>query len=97
HPYAILNAPWVTAEQQSAAEDFQAFLLDRPQQQRAIELGFRPADINIPLTSPLDAQHGVDPGQPQTVLQIPSAEVIAGIQELWQKGLSGSSHGTHYI
>jgi Ca-activated chloride channel family protein len=85
HPYAILNAPWVTAEQRAAAEDFQAFLLDRPQQQRAIELGFRPADVNIPLTSPLDAQHGVDPGQPQTVLQIPTAEVIAGIQELWQK------------
>ncbi len=85
HPYAILNAPWVTAEQRAAAEDFQAFLLDRPQQQRAIELGFRPADVNIPLTSPLDAQHGVDPGQPQTVLQIPSAEVIAGIQDLWKK------------
>jgi Ca-activated chloride channel family protein len=85
HPYAILNAPWVTAEQRAAAEDFLAFLLDRPQQQRAIELGFRPADVHIPLTSPLDAKHGVDPGQPQTVLQIPSAEVIAGIQELWQK------------
>jgi Ca-activated chloride channel family protein len=84
HPYAILNAPWVTPEQRAAAEDFEAFLLDRPQQQKAIELGFRPADVNIPLTSPLDAQHGVDPGQPQTVLQIPSAEVIAGIQELWQ-------------
>jgi Ca-activated chloride channel family protein len=85
HPYAILNAPWVTAEQRAAAEDFQAFLLDQPQQQRAIELGFRPADVSIPLTSPLDAKHGVDPGQPQTVLQIPSAEVIAGIQDLWQK------------
>jgi Ca-activated chloride channel family protein len=85
HPYAILNAPWVASAQRAAAEDFQAFLLDRPQQQRAIELGFRPADINIPLTSPLDAQHGVDPSQPQTVLQIPSAEVIAGIQDLWQQ------------
>jgi Ca-activated chloride channel family protein len=85
HPYAILNAPWVTDEQREVAEDFQAFLLDQPQQERAIAWGFRPADVNIPLTSPLDAQHGVDPGQPQTVLQIPSAEVIAGIQDLWQK------------
>jgi Ca-activated chloride channel family protein len=84
HPYAILNAPWVSPEQHAAAEDFQAFLLDRPQQQRAIALGFRPADVSIPLTSPLDGQHGVDPGQPQTVLQIPSADVIAGIQELWR-------------
>ena len=84
HPYAILNAPWVTAEQRAAAEDFQAFLLDRPQQQRAIELGFRPADQTIALTSPLDSGHGVDPNQPQTVLEIPSADVIAGVQELWQ-------------
>lgn len=29
--------------------------------------------------------HGVDPAQPQTVLEVPSAEVIAGIQELWRQ------------
>jgi Ca-activated chloride channel family protein len=85
HPYAILNAPWVTAEQQAAAEDFLAFLLDRPQQVKAIELGFRPADPSIPLTAPLDPEHGVDPAQPQTVLEVPSAEVITGIQDLWQR------------
>jgi Ca-activated chloride channel family protein len=85
HPYAILNAPWVTAEQREAAGAFQAFLLDKPQQLRAIEYGFRPADPSIPLSSPLDAQHGADPTQPQTVLEIPSAEVIAGIQQLWRE------------
>ena len=85
HPYAILNGPWVTEEQKAAAEDFQAFLLDRPQQLRAIEFGFRPADPAIPLSSPLDAGHGVDPAQPQTVLEVPSAEVIAGIEQLWRQ------------
>jgi len=85
HPYAILNGPWVTEEQKAAAEDFQAFLLDRPQQLRAIEFGFRPADPAIPLSSPLDAGHGVDPTQPQTVLEVPSAEVIAGIEQLWRQ------------
>ena len=85
HPYVILNAPWVTAEQKEAAQDFQTFLLDRPQQLKAIELGFRPADPSIPLTSPLDAQHGVEVNQPQTVLEIPAAEVIAGVQNLWKE------------
>ena len=85
HPYAILNAPWVTTEQKEAAQDFQNFLLDRPQQLKAIELGFRPADPSIPLTSPLDAQHGVDTSQPQTVLEIPSSDVIAGVQDLWRE------------
>jgi Ca-activated chloride channel family protein len=84
HPCAILNASWVTPEQRTAAEDFRAFLLERPQQQSAIELGFRPADQSIPLTNPLDAEHGVDPRQPQTVLEIPTAAVIAGIQDLWR-------------
>jgi Ca-activated chloride channel family protein len=85
HPYAILNAPWVTDEQVEAAKAFEMFLLAEPQQKRAIELGFRPADPGIPLASPLDTLHGVDPLQPQTVLEIPDAAVIRGIQNLWKE------------
>lgn len=83
HPYIVLNAPWVTDEQREAAELFEAYLLDKPQQMQAIEYGFRPADPSIALTSPLDVQHGVDPLQPQTVLEVPPADVVVGIQELW--------------
>ncbi len=75
----------MTEEQRAAAEDFQTFLLDKPQQLKAMEYGFRPADPAIPLTSPLDTQHGVDPTQPQTVLEVPSADVIAAIQDLWRE------------
>jgi len=85
HPYATLNAPWVTEEQKTAADDFLAYLLDKPQQLKAIEYGFRPADPSIALSSPLDTQHGVDPNQPQTVLEIPTAEVISEIQSLWKQ------------
>jgi Ca-activated chloride channel family protein len=85
NPYVILNAPWVTDEQKEAAGIFEAFLLDTPQQQKAIEFGFRPSDPSIPLTAPLDIQHGVDPSQPQTVLEVPAADVIAGTQVLWEQ------------
>jgi Ca-activated chloride channel family protein len=85
HPYIVLNAPWVTDEQREAAEAFEVFLLDESQQRRAIEYGFRPADPSIPLSSPLDTQHGVEPTQPQTVLEVPSAEVVTGIQDLWRR------------
>ena len=85
HPYIVVNAPWVTAEQKEAAGIFETFLLDKPQQLKALELGFRPADPSIPLTAPLDAQHGADINQPQTILEIPSAAVIEGIQSLWQQ------------
>ncbi len=85
HPYVVLNAPWVTADQKEAAGVFQNFLLDKPQQLKALELGFRPSDPSIPLSSPLDSQHGADPSQPQTILEIPSASVIDGIQNLWKQ------------
>ncbi len=50
---------------------------------KALELGFRPVDPSISLSTPLDAQHGVDVSQPKTVLEIPSAEIINDIQTLW--------------
>jgi Ca-activated chloride channel family protein len=83
HPYAILNAPWVSEEHRVAAEAFRDYLLDRPQQLQSVALGFRPADLSIKLGAPLDAQHGVDPAQPQTVLAVPRAEIIRAIQTLW--------------
>lgn len=85
NPYIILNGPWVSDAQKEAAEAFETFLLDRPQQERAIALGFRPADPSIPLGSPLDADHGVDPNQPQTVLEVPPADVIENTQYLWRQ------------
>ncbi|MEW6402231.1 MAG: VWA domain-containing protein [Chloroflexota bacterium] len=85
HPYVILNASWVTPELKEAAQLFEAFLLDKPQQLKALEYGFRPADVSIHLTAPLDSQHGVDPAQPQTILEVPSAPVIEGIQSLWRE------------
>ncbi|MDR3578007.1 MAG: VWA domain-containing protein [Anaerolineaceae bacterium] len=85
HPYAILNAPWVTAEQREAAAVFETFLLAKPQQQKALELGFRPSDPSMALTSPLDTQHGVDPQQPKTILEIPKTQVLQDIRALWEQ------------
>lgn len=84
HPYIVLNAPWVTDEQRRAADSFEDYLLGEEQQRRSVQYGFRPADPEIPLGSPLDLQHGVDPTEPQTILEVPPAEVIVGIQELWR-------------
>lgn len=85
HPYIILNAPWVSDEQKEAAEIFETYLLDTPQQIRAIEAGFRPSDPSIALSTPLDAAHGVDPSQPKTVLEVPSAEVLDQVDDLWKQ------------
>lgn len=84
HPYIVLNASWITDEQREAAELFKTFLLDKPQQLKALELGFRPADVSIPFAAPLDAAHGVDPTQPRNELAAPDAATLAAVTDLWR-------------
>ncbi len=83
HPYAILNAPWVSAEQRAAAELFKNFLLDQPQQELALKYGFRPASVNVPVGAPIIPENGVDPQQPATLLEVPRPEVLAAIRGIW--------------
>ena len=85
HPYVILRGDWVTAEQNAAALAFRDFLLSRPAQEKALAAGIRPADTSIALTDSLiGPARGADPFQPQTVLEIPSAETTAALLETWQ-------------
>ncbi len=85
HPFVVLRGEWVGPEEQAAALLLRDFLLSPEAQQRALEFGFRPADVNIPLTnSILRPDMGVDPLQPQTVLEIPSAETLEALLETWQ-------------
>lgn len=85
HPYSILEADWVTPETKEGAEIFLAFLKAKPQQQRALELGFRPADPAIAISAPIDAAHGADPKQPQTLLDVPDAQSLKKILSIWQQ------------
>jgi Ca-activated chloride channel family protein len=84
HPYAILDADWVDDEHRRAAEAFLAFLKARPQQERALALGFRPADPAVATTAPIDAAHGVDPKQPQTLLEVPDAATLSQLLAMWR-------------
>ncbi|MFQ3661781.1 MAG: extracellular solute-binding protein [Chloroflexaceae bacterium] len=83
HPYAILNAPWVSAEQRAAAELFKNFLLDQPQQELALTYGFRPASVNVPIGAPIIPENGVDPQQPVTLLEVPRPDVLAAVRSIW--------------
>src|SRR5262245_56591205 len=85
HPVGIVQRDWVTDEHRAAAQDYIAFLRDRPQQEKALTFGFRPGDVAVPLAAPIDAGHGVDPKEPLTTLEVPSVEVMAATRALWQK------------
>ncbi len=82
HPYAILDLPSVTPEMREGAEAFRRYLLSAERQQAAMSrFGFRPADPSIALGAPIDAAHGLDPGQPRNVLPNPPVEVTRRILE----------------
>jgi len=85
HPIGIVQREWVTDEHKDAAKQYIAFLLSHDQQEKAMTLGFRPADVSISLASPIDVAHGVDPKEPKTTLQLPSAQVINEILKTWHR------------
>lgn len=88
HPYCILdNADWVSEEQAEAAAIFRDYLLEREQQELAIDNYLRPLDTSIPLHEPMTLDYGTDPGvSPATVPALPSpdADVSAAIIDLFQ-------------
>src|SRR5262249_1182907 len=85
HPIGIVEREWVTPEHREAAKKYIEFLLARPQPEKAIGYGFRPASVDVQVTAPIDTAHGVDPHEPKTTLEVPSPEVIDGIRRLWQQ------------
>lgn len=87
HPYCILdNADWVTEEQAEAAQIFLDYLLEREQQEMAIDNYLRPLNTNIALHAPMSLEEGTDPTvTPNTVAPLPSpdADISAAIIDLF--------------
>ena len=84
HPIGVVDREWVTPEHREAAKIYIQYLLARQQQEKALQYGFRPAAVDVPLAAPLDVEHGVDPKEPKTTLEVPSVEVINGLLQLWK-------------
>jgi Ca-activated chloride channel family protein len=85
HPVGVVQRDWVTPEAREGAEAYVDFLLTRPQQERAMALGFRPGDPSIRLAAPLDAAHGIDPKEPQTTLEVPEPVVVNAVLDAWEQ------------
>jgi Ca-activated chloride channel homolog len=81
HPYAILDAPWVTRDKRLAAQAFLQYLQSGPVQARFQAAGFRdqhglPGPVII-------AANGLRPELPGAYLQLPPAPVIQAVQASW--------------
>jgi Ca-activated chloride channel homolog len=81
HPYAVLDAPWVTPDQRAVAADFLAYVQAPEQQARFQAAGFRdhrgaPGDV-------ITQANGLLPSQPAATLPMPSPDVLDAIQRSW--------------
>lgn len=86
HPLALLEQPGLTDDQRLTFRRFRDFVLSSEIQKLVLQAGYRPVDLNLRLddpASPIKPANGVDPAQPQTTLQIPSASVIEIVQASW--------------
>ncbi len=95
HPYAILNAPWVTPEQRQAAEQFRDFLLSPSIQEIAFrQYGFRPANASVSVLTNDSFNpfvryraYGAQVDTPPLV-EIPSVEVVMTLLDLWRQQIN---------
>lgn len=85
NPFFILEADWVDQQQAEAARLFEEFVQEPENQERVLEFGFRPGNPEVAIGAPVDESNGVDPNQPQTLLQVPEPPVLVQLLENWDE------------
>ena len=86
HPLALLEASGLSDLNRETFSAFATYITSPEAQQAILAKGYRPADLNIKLdgaNSPINADSGADPAQPQTSLQVPAATVLDVVRESW--------------
>lgn len=84
NPFIVLDAPWVTAPARTAARRFETFIQRPIAQRRALRGGFRPGNSSVPVGNPINAANGLDPNQPQTLLEVPKPDVLTRVLDKWE-------------
>jgi Ca-activated chloride channel homolog len=94
NPLFVLDAPWVDEQQTEGARQFIEFVQQPENQERVLDFGFRPANPEVDFAdnpdSPITRANGVDPDEPQTLLEVPDPEVMAGALDFWDANRKGA-------
>jgi Ca-activated chloride channel family protein len=59
-------------------------------QERVLEFGFRPGNPDVAIGDPIVTDNGVDPDQPQTLLEVPSPPVMIELLNRWDTQRKGA-------
>ncbi|MCB1258250.1 MAG: substrate-binding domain-containing protein, partial [Microthrixaceae bacterium] len=90
NPLFILDADWVSDAQHKAAVKFQDFVLTPDNQKKVLKYGFRPGNPDVAIGAPVTQANGVDPNQPQTLLEVPSDKVMVDLLDAWAEQRKGA-------
>ena len=83
NPFFVLDADWVSEDERAAAGLFEDFVQEPANQKKVLAYGFRPGNPSVGVRAPITRATGVDPDQPQTLLAVPSPEVMVGLLDQW--------------
>jgi Ca-activated chloride channel family protein len=84
-PYFVLDAPWVDQKQKDAAKVFEDFVKQPENQQKVLAYHFRPGNTAVAIGDPITPDNGVDPNQPQTLLEVPQPRVLTALLDKWER------------
>lgn len=90
NPLFVLDADWVSGPQRAAAQQFQKFVMEPKNQEKVLKFGFRPGNPAVAVGAPITADNGVDPNQPQTLLEVPSGAVMDELLGRWAEQRKGA-------
>jgi Ca-activated chloride channel family protein len=82
-PFIVLDASWVTATQRAGAHAFEQFVKQPSAQRAVLRAGFRPGNPSVAIGDPINTANGVDPNQPQTLLDVPQPAVLSKLLDRW--------------
>ena len=85
NPFFVLDAEWVDDTERQGAELFQEFVQEPDNQERVLEFGFRPGNPDVAIGDPITTDNGVDPDQPQTLLEVPDPPVMIELLNRWDE------------
>ena len=80
----VSNAPWMSPNEQAAAQQVVEFLRSDDIQKIATDLGLRPGVPGVPLGDKFSSQYGVDPNATYNSLRPPSPEVVEAMLQSWR-------------
>ncbi len=90
-PFLVLDADWVTPEQRQAAQLFEDYVQQPENQARVLKYGFRPGNTSVAIGDPIVAANGVDPNEPQNVLDVPEPAVLVKVLDTWERAAQGGA------